>query len=233
MINTKPIRAITLDLDDTLWPVWPTIRQADSALQAWLKEHAPLTAVLCSDTNVTQRIRSNVNQKLSHLAHDLSALRLESIRQALLEAGEDTHLAEPAFEVFFSARQQVTFFNDALPALESLSAMFPLIALSNGNADIHRVGIEHFFQASISARDCGFAKPDPRIFWQAAQFLKLEPHEILHVGDDAALDILGARKAGLPCVWLNRDAVDWAHHPEDIPAQVSTLTDLVNHLLAR
>ena len=35
------IHAITLDLDDTLWPIWPTIERAESALQAWLRQHAP------------------------------------------------------------------------------------------------------------------------------------------------------------------------------------------------
>mgnify|MGYP003353772201 CR=1 FL=1 len=33
-------RALTLDLDDTLWPVWPAIERAEAVLHDWLKAHA-------------------------------------------------------------------------------------------------------------------------------------------------------------------------------------------------
>ena len=36
------IRAITLDLDDTLWPVWPTIERAEGALAGWLAGSLPV-----------------------------------------------------------------------------------------------------------------------------------------------------------------------------------------------
>ena len=35
------VRAITLDLDDTIWPIAPVILRAENALGAWLREHAP------------------------------------------------------------------------------------------------------------------------------------------------------------------------------------------------
>ena len=40
------VRAITLDLDDTLWPIWPTIARAEGALQQWLADNAPATAAM-------------------------------------------------------------------------------------------------------------------------------------------------------------------------------------------
>jgi len=33
------IALVTFDLDDTLWPIWPTIARADAKLHAWLKDH--------------------------------------------------------------------------------------------------------------------------------------------------------------------------------------------------
>ena len=36
-----PVRAITLDLDDTLWPIGPAINRAEEQLDAWMKAHAP------------------------------------------------------------------------------------------------------------------------------------------------------------------------------------------------
>ena len=47
-LDVSRIRAITLDLDDTLWPIWPTITRAENVLQAWLADHAPATAALCA-----------------------------------------------------------------------------------------------------------------------------------------------------------------------------------------
>ena len=43
------VRAITLDLDDTLWPVWPTIERAEKAMRSWLSHRAPVTARLSGD----------------------------------------------------------------------------------------------------------------------------------------------------------------------------------------
>ena len=44
MMDASLLRAITLDLDDTLWPVGPTLVAAEHVLSDWLREHAPATA---------------------------------------------------------------------------------------------------------------------------------------------------------------------------------------------
>jgi putative hydrolase of the HAD superfamily len=222
MLDLAKIKAISLDLDDTLWPIWPTIERAEKALHDWLSGHAPMTAALFADAAALREIRGEMTTSRPDLKHDMSALRRESIRLALRRAGEDPALAEPAFEVFFAERQRVTLFDDALPALEFLASRFPLVALSNGNADVQRVGLGHFFQASISAREFGVGKPDPRIFHAAAGAVDLTPEGVLHIGDDATLDGLGALNAGMQAAWLNRSDAIWPHEQEP---QV-TLTDL-------
>ena len=62
----------------------------------------------------------------------------------------------------------------------------------------------------VSGRE-GVAKPDPRIFHAAAQAAGVAPHEVLHVGDDPALDVLGGLAAGMQTVWVNREGRDWCH----------------------
>jgi FMN hydrolase / 5-amino-6-(5-phospho-D-ribitylamino)uracil phosphatase len=211
MIDITKIRAITLDLDDTLWPVWPTIGRAEIALQAWLAAHAPNTSVLSADAELKKTVRAEINARHSDRAHDLSFLRLQSIRALLQQAGDPLHLAEPAFEVFFAERQRVDLFDDALPALRFWSQRYPVIALSNGNADVHRVGIGEHFRASVSAQSLGVAKPDLRIFEAGAAAAGVQPHEVLHVGDDAHADCVGALAAGMQVAWLNREGHDWTH----------------------
>jgi putative hydrolase of the HAD superfamily len=87
-----------------------------------------------------------------------------------------------------------------------------VLALTNGNADLARIGIDDHFAGCIAAREAGHAKPDAPIFHAACARLRLAPHEVLHVGDDPELDIAGARGAGLRSCWINRRGESWAAH---------------------
>ena len=211
MLDIAKIKAISFDLDDTLWPIWPTIERAEQALHDWLGSYAPMAAALFANPGAVREIRDELGAARPDLKNDLSALRREAIRVALERAGENPLLAEPAFEVFFAERQRVTLYDDARGALDFLSARFPLVSVSNGNADLERVGLAGYFQAAISAREFGVGKPDPRIFHAAAGALDLTPQDVLHVGDDATLDALGALNAGMQTAWLNRSDHLWPH----------------------
>ncbi|TNF60594.1 MAG: HAD family hydrolase [Burkholderiales bacterium] len=220
------VQAITLDLDDTLWPIWPTIARAEAAMLAWLDRHAPATARLCAEPGVVRTARERMGRARPDLAHDLSALRRETIRLLLEQAGDDTALAGPAFEVFFAERQRVDLFEDALPALAWLSARFPVVALSNGNADLQRVGIAGHFRAAVSAREFGVGKPDPRIFHAAAEAAGVAASAVLHIGDDPHLDAMAALGAGMQAAWVNREARDWPHERQRPHVTLATLDAL-------
>ncbi len=232
MLDVSRIRAITLDLDDTLWPVWPTIHRAEAVLTGWLVQHAPATAALSNQPEVKKAVRDEINARHADRAHDLSFLRRESIRSLLVQAGDPSHLAEPAFEVFFAERQRVDLFDDALPALAFWSQRCPVVALSNGNADVHRVGIGQYFHASVSAQSLGVAKPDVRIFVAGAEAAGVAPHEVLHIGDDAHADCVGGLAAGMQVAWLNRQGEGWSHGDTRPHLEVRDLNQLCAHWLA-
>lgn len=196
-------RAFTLDLDDTLWPIEPTLRHAEAVLRGWLAVHAPATLAWCGDAGML-RLRAQVALDHPELAHDLSTLRLITIHRALAAAGDDPALAEPAFEAFMAARQQVTWFDDVRPALDRLAAHGPLLAVSNGNAELGTTGLAPWFAGSVSARSSGVTKPDARIFHAACAQLGCRPDEVMHIGDDWRADIHGARAAGLHTAWIRR-----------------------------
>jgi HAD superfamily hydrolase (TIGR01509 family) len=229
MLALSSIRAITLDLDDTLWPIWPCIERAEKVLHAWLLKYAPATAALYADPHARRSIREATELQWAAQAHDLSVLRRESIRLALERAGDDTDLADPAFDLFFAERMRVELFDDAIATLEWMAARWPIYAVSNGNADVNKVGLSAYFKGSVSARDAGVGKPDPRIFHAAAKALDLPPEAILHVGDDAALDVLGALSVGMQAVWVNRAEHLWsyAQHPHATVASLTELRDLL------
>ncbi|WP_421955758.1 HAD family hydrolase [Polaromonas sp.] len=231
MLDLKRIKAVTLDLDDTLWPVWPAIERAEKALENWLSTHAPMTAALFSNVVVRNEIRAHVVRTRPELKHDMGAIRREAIRLALYRSRENPLLAEQGYEIFFAERNRVTLFEDALQALEFLSARFPVVALSNGNADIERIGLQRYFRANVSAQAFGVGKPDPRIFHAAAGAVDTVPENVLHIGDDAMLDVLGGLNAGMQTVWLNRAASEWKH-AEKPHITVGSLTELCDFIAA-
>jgi HAD superfamily hydrolase (TIGR01509 family) len=164
-----------------------------------------------ADAGQRLALRQDIQRLRPDIGHDLGTLRRELIRQLLRRSDEDADLVEPAYEVFYTERLKVELFDDARPALAWLSARFPLVAVSNGNADVHRVGIGEYFKDVVSAQEFGVGKPDPRIFHAAAAAAGVQSHEVLHVGDDAALDVLGGLNAGMQTVWVNRARHDWTH----------------------
>ncbi|MDW5443156.1 HAD family hydrolase [Polaromonas sp. SM01] len=228
MLDLTIIKAVSIDLDDTLWPVWPAIERAEVALDAWLGRHAPMTAALFANPSARHDIREQIVRTRPELKHNLSAIRREAIRLALYRSKENPLLAEQAFDVFFEARNQVTLFDDALLALEFLSQRYPVVALSNGNADIARIGLSRYFRASISAQAFGVGKPDPRIFHAAAGAVDVAPEYVLHVGDDATLDVLGGINAGMQTAWVNRADHLWTHEaqPHETVTSLEELCDL-------
>ena len=200
---TFPIRAITLDLDDTIWPIAPVIVRAEGALVDWLQAHAPRTAAHW-DLDGIRALRDAVAVEHPHLAHDFTRQRLISLERMFEQAGDDPALAEPAFEAFFAARCTVDHYPGAVDALERLAQRLPLAALSNGNACLRRIGLMRLFRFQLGAREHGAPKPTASIFHAACRELHCAPHEVLHVGDDIEMDVVGAARAGLRTCWINR-----------------------------
>jgi HAD superfamily hydrolase (TIGR01549 family) len=198
------IKALTLDLDDTLWPVWPAIERAEHELHAWLAQNAGATARRF-DVAALRTLRAAVAAENPHWGHDFTRMRRESLARALTLAGDDAALADPAFDVFFAARNRVELYVDARPALEALARRWPIVALTNGNADLCSIGLAAHFTATVSAREFGVGKPDARIFHEACRLAQAQPHEVLHIGDDWALDVAGAHAAGLRSAWVRRE----------------------------
>lgn len=223
------VRAITLDLDDTLWPFAPIGARVDRVLHEWMREHSPATAAMYP-VAAMKELRERSFRANPHLHHDLSALRRLTLREALENSGASLDLLEPAYEAFYAARNQVEFYPDAVDALARIAARVPVAALSNGNADLGRIGLAHHFAFQLGAREHGAAKPEASIFLAACARLACEPIQVLHVGDHAEMDVAGAARAGLRSCWINREAHHWQHEQIVPDLQFTTLTALADWL---
>lgn len=204
------ILAISLDLDDTLWPVEPAIANAERCLDAWLRAEHPHVADKYPIAAM-RALRDAMSIERPDLSHDFTAQRLLTLERAFATCGMGSEHVDAAFEVYYAARNAVECYDDTLPALAALSSRVPLISLSNGNADLERIGLKQHFRACISSRDVGYAKPHAAIFRAACDALGIAPEHVLHVGDDPLLDVAGARDAGLRSAWLNRNDAAWSH----------------------
>ena len=202
------ILAVTIDLDDTLWPVMPALEQADRDLDNYLRQHYPHVAQTWP-IPAMRELRASVAAERIDLAHDFTAQRYITMQKAFDACGITEAPLDALWEIYASARNNVELYPDALPALERLGALLPVVSLTNGNADLERIGLHMHFAHRISARDIGTAKPDARIFMVAAERLGVTPDQILHVGDDPELDVVGARDAGLRTAWINRAGHPW------------------------
>lgn len=223
------IQAITLDLDDTLWPFAPIGARIDQVLHDWMLQHSPATAAMYPQ-DAMRALRERAFVENPHLHHDLSALRRLALQQALDASGGDPALLEPAYEAFYAARNQVEYYPDALAALERIAAIVPVAALSNGNADLERIGVAHLFAFQLGAREHGAAKPQASIFHAACTRLGVAPAHVLHVGDHMEMDVAGAIRAGLRGCWINREAAEWTHPSLQPDLQFDTLTGLADWL---
>lgn len=224
----QAIQALTFDLDDTLWPVAPVIERAERILHEWCEQRAPKLARALPPAEFALYRRA-LAKELPGLAHDFTALRLEALRRALRHYEEDPALADPAMDVFLAARNEIDLYPDARQALERLAGRYRLVVVSNGNADVRRIGIDRHFVAVVNARSVGCAKPDRRIFEAAFAAANAPAGAVLHVGDDPDLDVRGAIAAGARSAWINRHDLPWIGEAVEM-LQFSDLLELCEWL---
>ncbi len=233
------IRAITLDLDDTLWPFAPIGARIERVLDDWLRAHSPRTAERFPIVEM-RALRERVFDAHPHLLHDMGAVRRLTLEHAFRASGEDPALADPAYAAFYAERNRVECYPDAIEALARISAKLPVAALSNGNADLVAIGLDHHFAFQLGASEYGAAKPDPGIFLAACARLGCAPGEVLHVGDHIEMDVLGAARAGLRTAWVHRDDAraqhpHWPHAdiaPDLVVNDMAALADLIDGMVA-
>ena len=204
----KDIRAITIDLDDTLWAIHPVIHRAERCLYEWLGENYPrITAMFSRDAILAKRMAVAV--EFPEHSHDYTFMRRKVIGRLGVAADYGDGMVDDAMEVFDTVRNDVTLFPEVRPALAALREEYVLVAVTNGNADLKRIGIDDLFHEFVSARTAGAAKPAQKIFDAAVQAGGADVSQTLHVGDHPEFDVHGACTAGLHTVWVNRSGKRW------------------------
>lgn len=224
------VRAICFDLDDTFWDIRPVLARAERILADWLRSRYPRLAENHSE-DVMLAARDALSRELPARAHDLTFLRRETLARLAERAGYDRDIAHEAFATWHAARNECTPYEDVVPALSALGGRFRLATLSNGNADLGRIGLAHHFEVRLHATELGCAKPHPRAYRALADALTLDPAQILFVGDEPHADVIGPRAAGMRTAWVDRAGNGWRLDAPPPDASVPDLAALARLLV--
>jgi HAD superfamily hydrolase (TIGR01509 family) len=216
---------LSFDLDDTLWAVEPVMLAAERAMQSWLQQRHPDLMAVHDDKSI-RALRIGVAARFPERSHDMTFLRQRTLEEMFAHTDAPGAHAAEAFEVFFAERNRVKLYDEVESSLQRLSGRYRLFALSNGNADLKRCGIAHWFEGHITAIAAGAAKPDARIFEHLCDAAGVEASQVLHIGDDPHADVVGAQQAGMQAVWLNRAAKQWPAQFAPPSRTVTTLAEI-------
>jgi len=231
------IRLLTFDLDNTLWETDPVIARAEQITHEWICKHVPQAAGFYS-LDALREYRNQIAASYPDLRFRVSRLREEVLRRVFMQSGESREraagLAQQAFQVFYRARSDVTLFDGAYESLQQLAEQFPLIALTNGNADLELIGIRSLFTAHFSAEQIGAPKPSPDLFEAALAAAGVQAQQCIHIGDHQEQDIAAAARLGMKTIWVNLSDAAWVEtsvlpdqeitHLSQLPAAVAALS---------
>lgn len=207
-IATYMIKLITFDLDNTLWDINPVIIAAEKRLRNWVAEQVP-EAVAHLEMDQLKQVYKKIREEHPELLHHPTNFRKKILHTVFSRVQTNPEpaasLTEKAFQVFYEGRNQITLFHQAEAILKNLSQRYPLIALSNGNANLTMIGIDQYFKAHFSSETEGKAKPHKAMFERALAFSQIEAHQAIHIGDHPIEDVEAASKLGFSTIWFNQN----------------------------
>ncbi|QEL57604.1 HAD family hydrolase [Chromobacterium paludis] len=199
-MNPRGIKALLLDLDDTLFDDRHATAQG---FAAFIGPHAARFAE--SDNELLRRWRGCVARHWHRFEQGeltIEQQRHERLRDFLnlphLNDDEAARLFQPYMDAYRRHRRLTPGAAAFLDATRHLIR----IVVSNGAAEQQRdklahLGIDHHFRHVVTVDEAGAAKPDPRMFRHALALENLAPEHCLMVGDDGERDIAPARKLGM------------------------------------
>ena len=211
----------------TLWDFRKVMRHSLKHTLVELQKQVPTTRVLELTIDKMIEIREKFAEEVKGKIWNLEEIRLRAFERTLEHVGcPDKELAAHLNAIYRKHRfEDIELYPDVIPTFDALAPHFNLGLLSNGNTYPERCGLEGYFTFVVFSQDVQIEKPDPRIFEITARRAGYELAQLLHVGDSLETDIAGARSAGVPSVWLNRDGL--SNNTDSQPDyEIASLTEI-------
>lgn len=125
-------------------------------------------------------------------------------------------------------------FPDAIDTLTTLEARgWKIGIVSNGSArtqrdKIHRTALARWADVAVISEEFGRSKPDPAIYLHALDRLGVSVEQAWFVGDCAVNDAVGATRAGLRAIWLERHGKWPGQYERSYVARVTQLREVLD-----
>lgn len=201
----RPFKAISFDLDDTLYDNLPVIKKAEKTFLDYLITTYPELVGL--DERRWSLYKTLIIKENPELKDDVTAWRKAAILRVMIVHGiapvNAIAWSEVALQKFIAMRSDIDVPKESITLLQKLAKHYPVVAITNGNADVEKMGLQHQFQFVLKAGNGFKSKPDIALFKQAADQLDIEVNELLHVGDHLYSDVFGAQQHNAQAVWFN------------------------------
>lgn len=204
----RPVKALSFDLDDTLYDNHPFIISAEKAMYQRMIDVHPVAAN--TDKAFWRGHRSEVLKSEPQLKNDMILLRQKTLTVGFKALGltgtELKSSVDDVYDFFYEQRSNFKVDQHIIDTLEKLAESIPLVAITNGNVDLDRIGIRPFFKTCFHSSVIQPMKPNRAMFDLAKEHLGLASEDILHVGDNLEKDVMGGRHAGFKTAWyaINR-----------------------------
>lgn len=209
-----PPRVVLFDLDDTLFA-------HRNAVATGIQRHvASLGAPYGTLSGASQVSYWHELEEKHYHSYLAGTLDFEGQRQARARDFAARHgvaLDDEAASAWFAAYfehylQNWRLHEDALPCLDALEQALPGVRfglITNGDLafqsrKVTAVGLDARIEHVVASGELGVSKPDPAIFQHACSVFGVLPAEAAYVGDRLRTDAIGAARAGLTGVWIDR-----------------------------
>lgn len=212
----QPFKAISFDLDDTLYSNRPIMVATDKSMSIYFAKCCQDYAIKLPenlDLNACYwfAFRQQAIQQQPALKHDVGLLREKSYYLGALALGltpeRAKEFAANALAYFVEQRSLFSLPQQTHDFLAYLQKKCPLVAITNGNVDMERININQYFTLQYSASIIHKRKPDSDMFDKATSALGIAAIELLHVGDCGKNDVFGGVEAGCQTAWINKYSV--------------------------
>ena len=238
--GATPLRAVLIDLDDTLLDNRSGVQPTWQVVAAFVREShpdLPVDALLDAFAQAAGWYWGDP-QRHAQGRVDLEAARRRIISRALSALGRPDAAVSKAAARRHTEYRETTYRleHGALAALARLRRGVEKLALvTNGAAfpqrsKIERFGLARFFDHVQIEGEFGAGKPDRRVFEHVLARLGARPEESLMVGDDYRLDVEGALAAGLRAAWIAVEAAAPPPHTAGRQIAVQSFAELVDRL---
>jgi len=204
------ISALTFDLDDTLYDNRQVILRTEQEALSFVQNYHPALKTL--QNSEFHRLRQALRETEPDIYHDVTEWRRRAVEQAMLDAGltasEAVLGAEASMAHFAKWRSRIDVPQETHDTLAALAEKWPLVAITNGNAQTELFGVGDYFEFVLRAGPDGRSKPFNDMYHLAAKRLNVPLGEILHVGDDLTTDVAGAIRCGMQACWIKPENAD-------------------------